>query len=89
MKIADKERGANVRRNLRRWWKPLMVMMAGWLLLTLAVYVGAISYAHAHHFTQSRTQALAEGCAVMMSLILIVAWLTVFVMADRKKSGAP
>jgi lysylphosphatidylglycerol synthetase-like protein (DUF2156 family) len=86
MKLADKERGANVRRNLRRWWKPLLVMMAGWLLLTLAVCIGAITYAHAHHFSQSRTQTLAQGCAAIMSLILIVAWLTVFVMADRKKS---
>ena len=86
MKLVDKERGANVRRNRRRWWKPLLVMMAGWFLLTLAVCAGAIAYAHANHFTQSRTQTLAEGCAIIMSLILVVAWLTVFVMADRKKS---
>jgi len=86
MKLADKERGANVRRNLRRWWKPLLVMIAVWVLLTLAVCTGAIFYAHAHHLSQSRTRTLAEGCGAIMSLMLIVAWLTVLVMADRKKS---
>ena len=87
VKLADKERGANVRRNLRRWWKPLLVMMAGWLLLSLAVCAAAITYAHANHFTQSRIHTLAEGCAAIMSLILVASWLTVFVMADRRKSG--
>jgi O-antigen/teichoic acid export membrane protein len=86
MKITDKERGANVRRNLRRWWKPLLVMMAGWILLTLAVCLGAITYAHSHHFSQRRIQMLAEGCGAIMCLVLIVAWLVVLVMADRKKS---
>lgn len=85
MKLADKERGANVRRNLRRWWKPLLAMMAGWLLVTLAVCAGAIFYAQAQHFGPSRTRALAESCGAIMVLILVVAWLTVLVMADRKK----
>lgn len=86
MKVTDKERGANVRRNLRRWWKSLLVMMAGWILLTLAVCLGAITYAHSNHFSQRRTQMLAEGCGAIMCLVLIVAWLGVLVMADRKKS---
>jgi len=86
MKVSDKERGANVRRNLRKWWKPLLGMCAGWLLLTIAVCVGAITYAHTHHFSQSRVQSLAGSCGVVMVLILIVAWLVVLVMADRKKS---
>ena len=86
MKMTDQERGANVRRNLRRWWKPLLVMMGGWLLLALAVSVVAVTYAQANHFSQKRVQMLAEGCGTILILILIVAWLTVLVMADRKKS---
>jgi lysylphosphatidylglycerol synthetase-like protein (DUF2156 family) len=86
MKLTDQERGANVRRNLRRWRKPLLFMMAGWVLLTLAVCAGAMAYAHAHHFTQRRIQMLAEGCGTIMCVVLLLAWLTVLVIADRKKS---
>jgi hypothetical protein len=86
MKLTDKDRGANVRRNLRRWRKPLLVMMAGWILPTLAVCTGAITDAHAHHFTQRRLQMLAESCGAIMCVVLVVAWLTVLVIADRKKS---
>ena len=86
MQLADKDRGANVRRNLRRWWKQLLVMMAGWILLTLAVCTGAIIYAHSHHFSERRIQMLAQSCAAIMMGVLVVMWLTVFVFADRKKS---
>ena len=65
---------------------PLLVMMAGWILLTLAVCTGAIIYAHAHHFTQRRVHMLAESCGAILSILLVVAWLAILVMADRKKS---
>lgn len=85
MKVADKERGANVRRNLRRWWKPLVGALAGWVALTTAVCIGAITYAHRHHFSESRVQALAENCAAVMSVLLILGLLIALVLADRQK----
>jgi hypothetical protein len=85
MRIADKDRGANVRRNLRRWWKPLLLMTVGWIVLTVVVCIGAIMYAHGHNLSQRRVQMLGEGCGAIMSVALIVAWLIVFLIADRKK----
>ncbi len=86
MKPIDRQRGANVRQNLRRWKKALLAMMAGWGLISIATCAGAIAYAHAHHLSQRRTQALAQACGIILSGLLIAAWLTVLVMADRKKS---
>jgi hypothetical protein len=86
MELTHRERGANVRRNLRRWRKPLLWMMAGWILLTLTVCTGAITYAHARHFTERRIQMLAESCGVILCFVLVASWLTVFILADRRKA---
>jgi lysylphosphatidylglycerol synthetase-like protein (DUF2156 family) len=84
--MTNQERGANVRRNLRRWWKQLLVMMIAWVILALGVIIAAVTYAHANHFSESRIQMLAEGCGSVLMLILFIAWMTVLVLADRKKS---
>ena len=86
LNTSDKARGANVRRNLRRWRKRLLPMMAGWLLLTVAVSIGATTYAHAHDFSQRRTQALGEACGVCLIIVLAAAWLSALVAADRRKA---
>lgn len=86
MKLADPNRGANVRRNLRRWRKPLLLLLGGWFLLTGAVFVAAITYAHSQRFSQRRTEMLAEGCGMVMFFILMIAVFTVLLMADRKRS---
>ncbi len=85
MQYTDKDRGANVRRNLRHWRKPLILMTTGWFVLTLAVSAGAIIYAHEHHFSQRRVKMLGESCGMILTALLVIAWLIVFVMADRKK----
>lgn len=86
MRLTNQERGANVRRNLRRWRKPLVAMMGAWALLTVAVIIGAVFYAHANGFSPRRVKSLAEGCGGILGFILIVAWLIVLVKADRKQS---
>lgn len=87
MKLTDKDRGANVRRNLSRWRKPLLWMLGGWFLLSITVAVGAIAYAQANHLSQRRIALLGEGCGAVLIGILAVGMLAVLVMADRKKSG--
>ncbi|MHB8865552.1 MAG: hypothetical protein ACYC6N_24510 [Pirellulaceae bacterium] len=85
-RTASSDRGANIRRNLRRWWKPLLALNVGWFVLTLVVGIGAISYAHAHHFGEKRVQMLGQGCGTAMAISLGVLWLTVLLVADRRKS---
>lgn len=85
MQLVYKDRGTNVRRNLRNWKKPLIVMTTGWSVLTLVVSACAIIYAHQHHFSQRRVQMLGEACGMILVVVLVVAWLIVFVLADRKK----
>jgi hypothetical protein len=54
--------------------------------LTLAVSVGAIIYAHENHLSERRVQMLGQSCGLIMSVLLAVAVLTVFLIADRRKS---
>lgn len=86
MKLADQERGANVRRNLRNWWKPLLFAVLGWILLTVAVFVGAYLFAEHNDLSARRTRELLAGCGTVMVLLLIFSWLIVLIIADRKKS---
>lgn len=85
MPLTQKERGTNVRRNLIRWRKRLLALMAGWILLTLAVCVGAVTYAHTNHWSPRRVQMLAEGCGLVLVFILAILWLAILVMADRTR----
>jgi hypothetical protein len=86
-KAAAQDRGANIRRNLRRWWKILLALNLGWLLLTIAVCIGFISYAHANHFSQQRIQALGQTCGTAMAMLFGVLWLTTLVIANQKKAA--
>ena len=86
MKVTNKERGANVRRNLRRWRKPLIVMNLAWLMLLIAVCVVGIVYAYRNHLSNQRVQMLGSSCGMILIVILGVAWLIVLLAADRKKS---
>lgn len=86
MKSPDKARGANVRRNLKRWRRPLLFGLAGWLFCALGIGMGAIIYARDNHLSQRRIEALGEGVGAIMSIVLVVAGLAVLVMADRKKA---
>ena len=87
MRDLDKDRGANVRRNLRRWRKPLIAMNATWLAVTLATGAGAIVYAHEHHFSGRQVKMLGQSCGVILIGSLIAAWLTALLIADRKRDG--
>jgi hypothetical protein len=85
-KTTSRDRGANVRRNLRRWWKILAAVTGGWFVLTLVVCIGAISYAHANNFGQRRIEMLGQGFGTASAILLAVIWLTILVIADRKKA---
>ena len=86
MSVIHRDRGANIRRNLRRWRKPLVAITVGWMLLTLAVCTVAIIYAHAHQFGERRIQTLGANCGTVLGVLLAVVWLTILVLADRRKS---
>lgn len=85
-KPTREQRGANIRRNLRRWWKNLAAVFCGWLLLTVAIVIGMVVYGVKNHLSPSRMEKLGQGLGTTWAIVTAIIVLAVLLVADRFKS---
>ncbi len=84
MKTIDRERGANVRANLARWKRKLLMLLGVWLLLTVLVLGALVAHATSNHLSARRANALASSGGTAMAMVLIAGVLVTLVVADRR-----